>query len=189
MKLRNLFWTGVLLLTLFACSDPDISVETETRLKFTVPLISTELKNYDTSTEYFFSGYTKFCLANKDNAQDCPDNILHVTAGTGSQLILPVFAGEVNFLKIEWGYSDLGSDVYDMQDPILLSSGNLSGEQAIQINLDKALQPVINKINSNTSAYFKLIISGNTNHFISSAAQITIPIIVEYEALTPRFTL
>lgn len=189
MKLRKIFWMGLLLIPLFACEDPDTTMETKAELRFTIPLNSSELKSTEAES-YSFSGFVTFCLANKDNAQNCPDNILQVMPDKGSVLMLPYFDGEINTLNLEWGYGELGSDVFEMQNAIpLLSGENMSSIENATINLDGILNPIILQMDKNPNTYIKLVITGKANCCVSSEAKMVIPIIVEYEALSPRIML
>ncbi len=189
MKLSRLLLIGVLVLPLFSCEDPDTSVETKAEIELFVPLSSTELKSVDVDGEYLFEGETTFCIANKDNSIYCPGNILHVTSGENAKLTLPVFDGELSMVSFEWGFGTLGADEFEMQSPVVLTSDNTSGASAIVIDLDEVLLPLINRMDSNPNTLLKIVVRGNSNIRISSVAQIKIPLIVEHEVLTPRFTL
>jgi len=189
MKLSELLLIGVLMLPLFACEDPDTSVETKADIQLFIPLSSTELKSLEVEGGYLFEGETTFCIANKDNSIYCPGNILHVTSGENATLTLPVFEGELSMLSFEWGFGTLGSDDFEMQSPVPLTLESMSGASAIVIDLDEVLLPLVNRMDSEPNTLLKIVITGNSNIRISSVAQMEIPLIVEHEVLTPRFTL
>ncbi|MCY1721439.1 hypothetical protein OU798_13870 [Prolixibacteraceae bacterium Z1-6] len=190
MKLRKLFWMAIVLLPLLACNDPDTIAETETKLQFIIPLNSVQSQTKATAETYSFSGFTTFCLANKDNARNCPDNILRVMPGSGSVLTFLNVSGDISELKMEWGFASGGSGSYSMQGEIdLMLPEELPDNGSVSVNLDEVLAPLISQIDSNPKSYIKLLIKGNTDFEFTSIAQMEIPIIVEHEVLPVRFTL
>lgn len=187
MKHTNLFWIALLLLSLVACNEPDNTVETESMLELDIRVNSIVSENNDS---YSFAGSTTFCLANKDNAQNFPNNILSVMLGKGATLILPHINGQFTSLQLDWGYGEIGSEVFDMQNSIeLLSSVKSLSNHESAIELDEVLSPVINQIDINPNSYIKIIVSGNANHAVSSIVKMEIPITVEHEVLEVRFTI
>uniref|UniRef100_UPI003217AEB0 hypothetical protein n=1 Tax=uncultured Draconibacterium sp. TaxID=1573823 RepID=UPI003217AEB0 len=191
MKLRKLFWIGVVLLPLLACNDPDTTVETEANLQFIIPLSSIGLQTEAVNETYSFSGFATFCLANKDNAQNCPDNILRVTPGTGSVLTFSNLSGDISELKMEWGFDNAGdSGTYNMQgETDLMLPEQVPANGNLSISLDEVLSPLISQVDSNPNSYIKLMIKGNSNFQLTSIAQMKIPIIVKHEVSPIRFTL
>lgn len=188
MKLRKLFWIGLLLLPLLACNDPDRTIETNTKLQFIIPLHSNAASSSATE-RYTFSGYATFCLANKENAQSCPDNILQVLPGSGSVLLIPNIDGDVNSLQLVWSYSEQNSDEFMAQGAVDLLPMMTKSEQNLQIDIDEVFVPIISKIDDDPHIYIKVMVLGDASFEINSIAEMEIPIIVEHEVLEVRFTL
>jgi hypothetical protein len=187
MKLRKLLWIGVFVLPLFACDDPDKTVENTSTLEFLIPIHSAEA---NANESHDFSGFATFSLTNKDNAQNSPSNILRVMQGNGSKLTLPAISGEIKSMQLVWGYAEIDSDNFEMQSSIeLLSQGAAKSTQQMVISLDQALMPLIDKIDSNPNTYIKVMVTGNADSAISSMAKLEIPIVVEHEVLEVRFSV
>ncbi len=189
MKLKKLLWIGVLFLPLIACEDPDTTTQTKTKIQLLISLSPSELKSMQITDVYSFEGETVFCLANKDNSYRCPQNILHVTPDVDAKMIFPAFTGELYQLNLEWGYATLGDEEYQMQSPVVLLSESLSGGGDTEINLGEVLLPLIEKIDNNPNTLIKLVLYGNSESVISAVSKIEIPLLIEHEVLTPRFTL
>jgi hypothetical protein len=97
---------------------------------------------------------------------------------------------KINSLLLEWGYQKELAGDYEMQNPInLLSTGNKLKNGSFDVNLDEVVLPLINGLSDYPGCSFIIQIKGNSNFKISTAANLKIPIIVETESFTPRYTV
>lgn len=187
MKLKTLFWIGAFSLLIFGCEEPDNTIETTTKLEFSIPIQSMEMQANGSSD---FSGFAIFCLDNKDGLQNYPSNILGVTPVAGSVLEITNLDGEINTLELDWGHGSTDTDEFEMQSSTaLLSKGKKFGKSEIKIDLDEVLSPLISRIDSNPKHYIKVRIKGNANFNVYSSVKVEIPIVVEHEVLTVRFSI
>lgn len=198
MKFKTLFWIGLSIILLFSCEKRTDTtfVDIESELIADIPITSAMLEDSQlkssSSINYSFTGTCIFCLKHNDDLKNCQNNILCVKSGSGALLS---FTGinegdEINTLFLEWGYQNkLGGD-YDMQNPIdLLTTGNTSKNGSFDVNLDEVVFPLINGLSDYPGCSFRINIMGNSNFRISTTAKLKIPIIVETESYTPRFTV
>jgi hypothetical protein len=174
-----------------ACDNSDEIAQTEATIELKLPLTSNQLKSNQMES-YEFSGYATFCLAKKDNVQNCPNNILKVMPGTGAVLSIPVQAENqsISDLVITWGYASKGSQHYNMQPPIELMKNEADLKNGLlDFNLDHVLLPLINNMNLSPDNYFKIVINGKTEFELNLTATMEVPIIVEHENLSIRFSV
>ena len=197
MKLRKLFWIGMVLIPLLACEDVEETLETATELNVPIPLEATLVENtFSTKSspidQFKFEGIASFCLANKDKVKNCPGNIIRIVPGNGAELIFDGLGEyqQISSLTLEWGYCPAGSIDFHLQEPVeILPPGELINQAYFSLNLDEVLEPVIQKMNTNPKMFIMVKISGNSNFDISLDAQLKVPMIVQSEMTSPRFTL
>lgn len=191
MKIRKLIWIGVLLLPLLACDNSDEIVQTEATIELKLPLTSIELKSTQLKS-FVFSGYATFCLAKKDHVKNCPNNILKVMPGTGAILSIPLQDENqsISDLEITWGYALNGSDQYNMQQPIelMINEADIMNG-SLEFDLDHVLFPLINNMNLSPDNYYKIVINGKTEFKMNLTATLEVPIIVEHENTSIRFSV
>ena len=198
MKIKTFFWIGLFLILLFSCEEraDTTIVEIESQLIADIPILSIISENSQLKSSsilnYSFTGSCIFCLKHNEDLKNCQNNILCVKPDNGAVLS---FAGimegnEINTLLLEWGYQNsLGND-YIMQDPIdLLSSVNMLKNGRFDINLDEVVFPLIDGLSDYPGCSFMVKLNGNSNFEITSNAELKIPIVVESQSFTPRFTL
>ncbi|WP_340111210.1 hypothetical protein [Maribellus mangrovi] len=193
MKLRKLFWMGILLIPLLACEDVNESTETSAELDVPIPLEAVMIESAASPMDlYSFDGSAAFCLGNKDNVKDCPGMIMGVVPGSGAKLHFDGIGEfeEIHSLALEWGYGKFGSTEFEMQPSVdLLKDGEVLTSSNITIDIDEVLVPVIQEMDSNPRIFVFIRLSGWSNFDVSFDARMKVPIVVESEELSPRFTL
>ena len=191
MKIRKLFWIGVFLLPLIACNKPDDISETAATIVLEVPLTSSEL-NINLKSSYIFSGYATFCLGKSENVKNCPTNILSVKPGSAAMLTIPLPPDIINIshLMLSWGRTDENTNNFVMHEPvnIMTSQAEIKDEKLL-LNLDNVLKPLINNVSLFPYGRYKMEITGNTEFNLASKAKIEVPLIIEHENLSVRFTV
>ncbi|WP_233376444.1 hypothetical protein [Maribellus sp. CM-23] len=188
---------GVLLMFTISCEKAETNLETDAELLVEVPLDAWQMDEgvvaKSTAVEaYMFRGNTSFCLANKDNLVNCPGAVLGVAPGSGSQLIFNGLEGanEIQSLTIVWGYAAVGSLDIHMQEPVeLLGEGQSLTAAEFSLDLDDFLQPVIQKMDSNPRNLIFISVYGYSNFEITVHADLKVPVVVESDLSSPRFTL
>jgi len=198
MKTLSLLYLSVLLTFLISCEKDDTNQETNAELLVEVPMNAWQVedafvsKSTTTSTMFMFRGNTSFCLANKDNLNNCPGTVLGVAPGNGSQLIFNGLEGanEIQSLTVVWGYMSAGSIDVHMQDPVeLLAEGQSLTANEFSLSLDEFLQPVIQKMDTNPRTLIFISVYGYSNFEVSVHADLKVPVVVESDVASPRFTL
>ncbi|RIJ49081.1 hypothetical protein D1614_05805 [Maribellus luteus] len=197
MKILNLLWVGVLLLFTISCDEAETNIETDAELLVEVPLDAWQMEEAlvakSTAAEtYMFRGNASFCLANKDNLVNCPGAVLGVAPGSGAQLIFNGLEGanEIQSLTIVWGYAAVGSLDVHMQEPVvLLAEGRSLTATEFSLDLDDFLQPVIQKMDSNPRTLIFISVYGYSNFEVTVHADLKVPVVVESDLSSPRFTL
>lgn len=197
MKLRKLFWIGMLLIPLWACEDVEETMQTDAELNVTIPLEAKLVENTfatksSPADKFTFDGIATFCLANKDKLHDCPGTVLGVVPGQGAELRFDGIdaSQQINSLVLEWGYCAAGTFEFHLQPPVqLLPPGEVLNEARFTLELDEVLAPVIQKMDSNPKMYILVKVSGDSNFNITLDAQLKVPVVVESELSSPRFTL
>ncbi len=197
MKIRKLFWIGMLLIPLLACEDVQDTLQTNAELNVVIPLEATLVENtFITKSspvdQFAFDGIATFCLANKDKLHNCPGTVLGVVPGQGAELRFEGIGEDqqIHSLKLEWGYCAAGTFDFQLQPPVqLLPPGEVLNEGRLSLELDEVLAPVIQKMDSNPKMYIMVKVSGTSNFNIAIDAQLKVPVIVQSELSSPRFTL
>lgn len=198
MKNLSLLCLSVLFIFLISCEKDDTNQETNAELLVEVPMNAWQVedafvsKSTTTSTMFMFRGNTSFCLANKDNLNNCPGTVLGVAPGNGSQLIFNGLEGanEIQSLTVVWGYMSAGSIDVHMQDPVeLLAEGQSLTANEFSLSLDEFLQPVIQKMDTNPRTLIFISVYGYSNFEVSVHADLKVPVVVESDVASPRFTL
>ena len=198
MKFKTLLWVGLCVILLFSCEEiPNTTiVEIESQLVSDIPIKSVISENpqliSNSTINYSFTGTCTFCLKHNDDLKNCQNNIVCVKLGNGAILSFTgIMEGdEINSLLLEWGYQNELVGDYEMQDPIdLLSTGNILKNGSFEVNLDEVVFPLINSLSDYPGCSFRINILGNSNFKISTSAKLKIPIVVETESFTPRFSV
>lgn len=197
MKLRKLFFIGAILLALLACEDPDTFYETQAEIEIEIPIQSQLLENTymlkDSPVDmYSLKGMATFCLANSNEFKQCPGMVTQVRSTAGAMLLFEGLQNkeEINSLVLEWGYQIRGTMDVHMQAPIdLLHDGPPISKDLATLDLDQVLMPVIGNMDEQPQSIIFIKITGYSNFDVMLDAKLKIPLVVESELLTPRFTL
>lgn len=199
MKLNVFLLVGLFLIPLFSCQEKSESsfVEIETSLNMDIPIIAEVFDNTksglnNSEIDYSFAGESTYSPASLANSEKEIYNIKKIRPNTGTILKFPGIkeGNEIYSLLLEWGYKSSTGEDYIMQEPIdLLSLENMVKDEIFTVNLDNALNQLINNIDSNHNKSFKINIKGKSNFNINSIAKLEIPVIVESETFNTRFEL
>lgn len=123
MKLKNLFWIGVILLSAFACEDPDTTYYTKTELALDIPLaVHVNTLSQSVTEQYNFNGIVIFHLGYSDTLKSCPGNVVQVTPGSGSLLSFEALQSSetIDQLQLDISYktqSDASYQSIDLLQP------------------------------------------------------------------------
>lgn len=192
MKLKNLILLGVLLLPLFACNEADTDYITETKLIVDIPTNS-YLVNLNESTEtYHFDGIGIFCLGYSNELKKCPGDVVQINPGVGSTISFESLQNNetIEELQLVISYKTQGDDNYQqIHSADLLQEGFFLSSETHSLVLDDILAPLINRLNENPRYLISIEIKGQASFNLSSDAQFTIPLIIESQYNSPRFTL
>ncbi|WP_320111424.1 hypothetical protein [Draconibacterium orientale] len=192
MKLKNLILLGVLLLPLFACDEADTDYTTETKLIVDIPTKS-YLANFSESPgTYHFDGIGIFCLGYSDELKNCPGDVVQINPGAGSILSFETLQNNetIKELGLVISFKTQGDEDYQQIHEVdLLQEGNFLSGDSHSLVLDDVLAPLINRLNENPRYLISIEIKGLANFNLSSDAQFAIPLIIESEYHSPRFTL
>ncbi|WP_163322138.1 hypothetical protein [Draconibacterium mangrovi] len=192
MKLRNLILLGVLLLPLFACDDANTDYTTETRLIVDIPTKSYLADLSESSGTYHFNGIGIFCLGYSDDLKECPGDVVQINPGVGSTLSFESLQNNetIEELQLVISYKPQGDGMYQQIHSVdLLQGGNILSSNTHSLVLDDVLAPLINRLNENPRYLISIEINGLANFNLSSDAQFAIPLVIESEYNSPRFTL
>ncbi|WP_319500941.1 hypothetical protein [uncultured Draconibacterium sp.] len=192
MKLKNLILLGVLLLPLFACDDANTDYKTETKLIVDIPTKSYLANPSESLETYHFDGTGIFCLGYSDELKKCPGDIVQINPGVGSTISFETLQNDetIKELQLVISYKTQGDDDYQQIHSVdLLQAGNLLSSDTHTLELDDVLAPLINRLNENPRYLISIEIKGLANFNLSSNAQFAIPLIIESEYNSPRFTL
>ncbi|WP_297101319.1 hypothetical protein [uncultured Draconibacterium sp.] len=192
MKLRNLFLLGVLLLSLFACDDANTDYTTETKMIVDIPTESYLVSLSESTETYHFDGIGVFCLGYSDDIKDCPGDVVHINPGVGSTLSFEALQNNetIEELQLVISFKTQGDDDYQQIHSVdLLQAGKFLSGDTHSLELDDVLAPLINRLNENPRYLISIEINGLANFDLSSDAQFEIPLIIESEYTSPRFTL
>lgn len=196
MKLRKLFWIGILLIPVFACNDVNEQAETNAELNVPIALEAVLVENtYSPESPfdlYTFNGLSTFCLANKDNVKNCPGMVVGVTPGVGAKLHFDGISTnqQIHSLTLEWGYATKGSFEFEMQPPVeLLSDGELLTSDKLTVDIDQVMATVIEKMDENPRFFILVRLSGYSNFDVSFDAVMKVPVVVKSEEISAGFTL
>lgn len=192
MKLKNLFWIGVLCISMLACDEANTDYLTETNL-----IVDIETKSYlaainQSPETYRFEGIGIFCLGYSSDLKECPGDVIQINPGAGSTITFEALQGNETIEELELiiSYKTQDDDTYQqIQSSDLLQEGSFLSSNTHTLVLDNVLSPLINQLNENPSYYISIEIKGIANFNLSSTAQLNVPLIIESEYHSPRFTL
>ena len=192
MKLKNLILLGVLFLPLFACDDANTDYTTETKLIVDIPTKSYVANLSESAETYHFDGIGVFCLGYSDNFKECPGDVVQINPGEGSTISFEALQNNetIEELQLVISYKTQGDDDYQQIHAVdLLQGGNFLSGDTHSLVLDDILTPLINRLNENPRFLISIEINGLANFELSSNAQVTVPLVIESEYNSPRFTL
>lgn len=193
MKLKNLFWIGVILLSALACEDPETTYYTETELALDIPLTAhVNTLSQSVTEQYNFNGIVIFCLGYSDALKSCPGNVVQITPGSGSLLSFEALQSSqtIDQLQLDISYKTQSDATYQSIESIdLLQAGSFLNSETYSVNLDDVLASLISRLNENPRYFISIEISGMANFNISSDALFSVPLLIESEYYSPRFTL
>jgi len=199
MKLKKMFLIGLFLIPMLSCEKrEDIdTVEIKTDLNVDIVVIAESndtipLKSRATDTGYLFNGTGIFCLAQNVELGKTSCEIKKVKPHNGSILTFSgITAGnEITSLLIKWDSKPKDSGEFDMQNKIDITSLVKDPKNgSYEIDMTIVLLPLINCIDSNPDCMYRIDVEGTSNFDISSTAKLKIPVVVETNAFSSRFTL
>ena len=183
-----------LLATFLSCSDRDEDSfkEVETDLNIDIP-INSLVKSHDITSAYNhkFLGSKEYIISEIVNQKENINNINNLKARSGSIILISGILDnyELNSLSFDWSYKSSMNSNIDVKESIDLLSLDYSINNGVfQVNIDKELSDLVNKIDD-PNGTVKIKISGICNYNISSVANLTIPVIVKSKIIMPRFEL
>ncbi|MDX8338536.1 hypothetical protein SLH46_05040 [Draconibacterium sp. IB214405] len=192
MKFKNLFWIGLLLLSVLSCEEPDTTYLTETDLSIDIPLTShVNTLSQSVMESYNFNGIAIFCLGYDDALKNCPGDVIQITPGSRSLLSFEALQSSetIDQLELSISYKTQNEAEYKQIGSIDLLQGSFLNSETYMVELDDALATLINRLNENPRYYISLEISGSANFNIDSDARFSVPLVIESEYHSPRFTL
>ena len=192
MKLKNLFLIGVLFLSLPACHEADTDYLTETTLIVDIPTKSYFAEGNQTPPTYRFNGIGVFCLGYSNEIKECPGDVVQINTGEGATISFDALQNNetIEELQLIISYKTQGDAVYQQIQSIdLLQDGSFLSSNTHTLVVDDVLAPLINQMNENPRYYISVEIKGMANFNLSSDAQFIVPLIIESEYHSPRFTL
>ena len=192
MKLKNLILLGVLLLPLFACNDANTEFVTKTKLIVDIPTKSYLINSSESPKTYHFDGIGIFCLGYSDNLKKCPGDVVQINPGVGSTLSFEALQNSetIEELQLVISYKTQGDENYrQIHSADLLKDSNFLNSGTHSLVMDDLLAPLINQLNENPRYLISIEIKGLANFNLASNAQFSIPLIIESEYNSPRFTL
>lgn len=196
MKFKNLFWIGVLLLSVLACEEPDTTYLTETNLSIDIPLTShvntLSQSSQSVIEKYDFNGIAIFCLGYDEALKDCPGDVTLITPGSGSVLTFEALQSSetIDQLQLSISYKTQSEASYQQIASIdLLQDGSFLNSETYSVVLDDVLASLIDHLNENPRYYISIEVKGSANFNISSDALFSVPLLIESEYHSPRFAL
>ncbi len=192
MKLKKLFWIGVLLFPLLACEDADTSYLTEAKLVVDIPTTAYLTDFNESSNIYQFNGIGGFCLGYSDDFKNCPGDIVQIISGTGSSVSFDALKGNetIEELQLAIFYKTQAGDNYQQLQSIdLLQEGSFLNHETNSVDIDDILSPLIARLNENPRYFISIQLQGVANFNLLSSTKFSLPLVIESEFSSPRFTL
>lgn len=199
MKLKRMLLAGLLIIPLFSCEkrDETDTVEITTDLIVDIDVSSTigdapVLKSSVTEDGYTFSGSGIFCLAENKDLGKTVCQIKSVKPGTACILTFSGVTNETRIysLLLKWDSKAKDSGEFEMDNEIditELMKGQNNG--SLEIDLTSVILPMVNCIDSNPDCMYRIDLHGISNFEISTTAKLVIPLVVETNFYSTRFTL
>lgn len=184
---------------LFSCdkSDEINTVEITTDIIVDISVISEKwdtplLKSNAGENGYTFSGTGIFCLASNKDLGKTACEIQNVKPGTNCTLNISGVTNETKIfcLLLRWDSKPKDSGEFDMQKEIDITSlvkEPVNGN--IEIDLINTLIPMVNCFDTNPECMYRIDVVGSSNSNISSMAKLKIPLVVETNVYSTRFSL
>lgn len=199
MKTKKLFLALLFLLPLFSCEKSDeintMEITTDIVVDIAVNSEISEsllLKSYGGDIEYSFSGTGTFCLASNKDIGKTACEIQSVKPGTGCTLNFSGVTNETRIfsLLLKWDSKPKDSEEFEMQKEIDITSlvGNpVNG--SFEIDLSNTIIPLVNCFDTNPECMYRIDVIGTSDTNISTMAKLKIPLIVETNVYSTRFSL
>lgn len=199
MKLKKMILALLFFLPLFSCEKSDEINTMEITTDIVVDIaVSSEisesllLKSYGGDIEYLFSGTGTFCLANNKDIGENACEILSVKPGTGCTLTFSGVTNETRIfsLLIRWDSKPKDSEEFEMQKVIDITSlvGNHENG-SFEIDLSNTIIPLVNCFDTNPECMYRIDVIGTSDTNISTMAKLKIPLVVETNVYSTRFSL
>lgn len=199
MKPEKLFLALLFLLLLFSCEKSDeinpMEITTDVMVDIAVSSELWEsplLKSYGGEIGYSFTGTGVFCLASNKDLGKTACEIQVVKPGTGCTLKIPDVTGEtkIHCLLLRWDSKPKDSGEFDMQKEIDITSLLHDPENgSFEIDLTSTIIPLVNCFNTNPECMYRIDIVGSSNSNISTTVKLKIPLVVETNVYSTRFSL
>lgn len=199
MKPGKLFLALLFLLPLFSCEKSDEINTTEIATDIVVdiavnsePWESPLLKSYDGEIGYSFLGTGIFCLAGNKDLGKTACEIQSVKPGSNCILNISGVTDDTKIfcLLLRWDSKPKDSEEFDMQKEIDITSlaGNPENGSFV-IDLTSTIIPLVNCFDTNPECMYRIDVVGSSDSNISTIAKLKIPLIVEANVYTTRFSL
>ena len=199
MKYNLPFLTVLCLIFLSSCntSDEKIYNESETKLIIEIPVISGESVGEKSTgdhskAEHPFAGSEFYSPEDMANRETVAVRIHHIASVSSPVLSIPGISDdrEILTLSLEWGFPAVENGDYLVQETIDLSAFEYTFSEGIyRINMNNALNQMINRMNEDKDKIFKISISGSATLNLNGFASLEIPVMVTSETFTPRYSL
>lgn len=199
MKPGKLFLALLFLLPLFSCDKSDEISTLEITTDIVVDIaVNSELwdspllKSNDYEAGYYFSGTGIFCLASNKDLGKSACEIQSVKPGTGCTLNISEIIDETKIfcLLLRWDSKPKDSEEFDMQKEIDITSlvkEPVNG--SIEIDLANTIIPLVNCFDTNPECMYRIDVAGSSNTNITTTAKLRIPLVVETNVYSTRFSL
>ncbi len=199
MKSIVYFFTSSLLIILVSSCDKRSETSysaKETTLNIDIPISAvnsddSKSKLLVNKSEIPFEGTNDYQLSDVINSSSGIGIIRTITPVSGSVLsISKIKVGSViNSLHFKWGYkSDTDAD-YSMMEPIdLLALDHQLTEGVLKLSFDGIANSLLAEI-KDANIMLRFEITGNCDIGLNGVANLEVPVIIESEILSPRFTL
>ncbi|HYQ56782.1 MAG TPA: hypothetical protein VEP89_05480 [Draconibacterium sp.] len=196
MKIKILFWSGLLFIAMISCEEAETDFLTATDISIEIPLtthLSEQPEPSETSFgEFNFTGISVFCLGYSNELKNCPGDIVQISPEAGALISFEALNNSetISELQLVLAYKTQSDFEYkNIQTLDLLQSGNSLNSETLSVHLDDLLSQLINRMNENPRYFIMIQLTGKANFNIETDAMLNIPLLVESEYHSPRFTL
>ncbi len=193
-----LFTSSLLIILASSCNKNNESFYSATETKLSIEIPISVINSADSKSELLqqnkdipFSGTIDYRLYDIINPLSGIRNIRSITAVDGSVFAISqiVDGSEINSLNFNWGYKSLNDADYFMMEPIdLLSVNHQFADGGFELSFDGIANVLLDEI-KDSNIMLRFEITGNSNNDVNGTANLEVPVIIESEVISPRFTL